>query len=198
MLANGEREAGVTLHHMVARADAGDIVAQKMVSIDDADTALTLYRKLVPAGAAIVREYHPQIVAGTAPRTPQDLAAGSYFGRRRPEDGRIDWQWPARRIFNLVRAVTHPYPGAFCYLGDRKLFILAGAYRKRERGARQARRDNRRRCRRRARSRGGRGQRARIRAQLEGGAEGAARNVAAANLLEGSIVLRSEAPGVSR
>ncbi|HXZ88623.1 MAG TPA: formyltransferase [Candidatus Binataceae bacterium] len=123
MLVNGEREGGVTLHHMVARADAGDIVAQRAVEITDDDDALTLYRKIVPAGAAVVREYHPLIVAGRAPRRPQDLEAGSYFGRRRPEDGRIDWNWPARRIFNLVRAVTHPYPGAFCFVDGRKLYV---------------------------------------------------------------------------
>ncbi|MGC1678329.1 MAG: formyltransferase [Candidatus Binataceae bacterium] len=190
MLANGEREAGVTLHHMVARADAGDIVAQKMVAIDDADTALTLYRKLVPAGAAIVRECHPRIVAGTAPRTPQDLAAGSYFGRRGPEDGRIDWRWPARRIVNLVRAVTHPYPGAFCYLGDCKLFIwnarIANESEKRGEPGEIVAED----------AGGaleiaaGQGSVLVIRTQLEGAAEGAARNVAAAHLLEGPIVLR--------
>ncbi|HUN59590.1 MAG TPA: formyltransferase [Candidatus Binataceae bacterium] len=123
MIANGEREAGATLHHMVARADAGDIVAQRTVAITDDDSALTLYRKIVPVAAAIVREYHPLIVADKAPRQPQILAEGSYYGRRRPEDGRIDWAWPARRIFNLVRAVTHPYPGAFCTAGGRKLFI---------------------------------------------------------------------------
>jgi UDP-4-amino-4-deoxy-L-arabinose formyltransferase/UDP-glucuronic acid dehydrogenase (UDP-4-keto-hexauronic acid decarboxylating) len=123
MIVNGEREAGLTLHHMVARADAGDIVAQRSCAIDDSDTALTLYRKLVPLGAEIVREFHPRIVTGRAPRTKQDLARGSYFGRRRPADGRIDWRWPARRVFNLIRAVTHPYPGAFCYVAGIKLFI---------------------------------------------------------------------------
>ncbi len=123
MLVNGERQAGVTLHHMVARADAGDIVGQRSVAIDDSDTALTLYRKLVPLGVALLIEMHPLIAAGCAPRRPQDLARGSYFGRRRPEDGRIDWRWPARRIFNLVRAVTHPYPGAFCSLDGRKLLV---------------------------------------------------------------------------
>lgn len=127
MIANGEREAGATLHHMVARADAGDIVAQRPVAITDDDTALTLYHKIVPVAAAIVREYHPQIVASRAPRWPQILADGSYYGRRRPEDGRIDWAWPARRIFNLVRAVTHPYPGAFCAADGRKLFIWRSA-----------------------------------------------------------------------
>ena len=123
MIANGEREGGVTLHHMVARADAGDIVAQSAVAIGDDDDALTLYRKIVPLGAALMREYHPLIVAGVAPRRAQDLSSGSYFGRRRPDDGRIDWNWPARRICNLVRAVTHPYPGAFCHVGGRKLYV---------------------------------------------------------------------------
>jgi len=127
MLVNGEREAGVTLHHMVARADAGDIVGQRSVAIDDRDTALTLYRKLVPAGVALLTEMHPLILAGRAPRRAQDLSRSSYFGRRRPEDGRIDWRWPARRIFNLVRAVTHPYPGAFCSLDGSKLLVWESA-----------------------------------------------------------------------
>jgi len=123
MIVNGEREAGVTLHHMVARADAGDIVGQRAVAIDDSDNALTLYRKLVPLGVELIDELHPKIVAGAAPRREMDISQGSYFGRRKPEDGRIDWRWPARRIFNLVRAVTHPYPGAFCFVGGRKLLI---------------------------------------------------------------------------
>src|SRR6266436_6305194 len=123
MLVNGEREAGVTLHQMVARADAGDIVGQRSVAIDDTDNALTLYRKLVPLGVELINEMHPRIVAGNPPRRKMDISKGSYFGRRKPEDGRIDWGWPARRIFNLVRAVTHPYPGAFCFVGGRKLMV---------------------------------------------------------------------------
>jgi methionyl-tRNA formyltransferase len=123
VLVNGERETGVTLHHMVARADAGDIVGQRAVSIDDSDNALTLYRKLVPLGVELIEDLHPKIAAGTAPRRKMDISNGSYFGRRKPEDGRIDWRWPARRIFNLVRAVTHPYPGAFCFVGGQKLLV---------------------------------------------------------------------------
>jgi methionyl-tRNA formyltransferase len=123
VLVNGERETGVTLHRMVARADAGDIVGQRAVAIDDSDNALTLYRKLVPLGVELIDELHSKIVAGTAPRQKMDIAKGSYFGRRKPEDGRIDWRWPARRIFNLVRAVTHPYPGAFCFVRGNKLLV---------------------------------------------------------------------------
>jgi len=127
VLVNGESKTGVTLHHMVAQADAGDIVAQREIPIDDSDTALSLYRKMVPAGADLIRRMHPLIAAGSAPRSPQNLAQGSYFGRRRPEDGRIDWNWPARRVFNLVRGVTHPYPGAFCFADGRKLLVWSAA-----------------------------------------------------------------------
>src|ERR1700674_5831960 len=123
VLVNGERETGVTLHHMVARADAGDIVGQRAGAIDDSDDALTLYRKLVPLGVELVEDLHPKIVAGNPPRRKVDISKGSYLGRRKPEDGRIDWRWPARRIFNLVRAVTHPYPGAFCFASGRKLLV---------------------------------------------------------------------------
>ncbi|MGO9453741.1 MAG: formyltransferase [Candidatus Binataceae bacterium] len=189
VLVNGEKETGVTLHHMVARADAGDIVAQRAVEIEDRDTALTLYRKLVPLGAGLVKEFHPLIASGCAPRRPQDISAGSYFGRRRPEDGRIDWRSPARRIFNLVRAVTHPYPGAFCLLRERKLLVwqaqIADETERRGEpgeivgeaagGALEVA--------------AGEGSILLLRAQYEDGAEGEARNVMAANLLKGTIVL---------
>lgn len=115
VLVNGEKETGVTLHCMVEKADAGDIVAQKAVSIDFADTAHTLYKKLCEQAALLLDEILPMIKAGTAPRIPQDLNSGSYFGGRTAADGRIDWRWPAPRIYNLIRAVTEPYPGAFTF-----------------------------------------------------------------------------------
>lgn len=123
VLVNGETETGVTLHYMVQRADAGDIVAQRRVPIAFEDTARTLYDKIAVAARQVIRETWPLLREGRAPRWPQDLSQGSYFGRRTPEDGRIDWNWPAVRIYNLIRAVTHPYPGAFTFLGGHKLFI---------------------------------------------------------------------------
>lgn len=108
VLVNGERETGVTLHHMTARADAGDIVAQRAIPIAPRETALTLYHKVEEAGIEILATALPLVAEGRAPRTPQDLARSSYFGRRRPEDGRIDWSWPAERIDRLVRAVAPP------------------------------------------------------------------------------------------
>lgn len=122
-LVHGETQGGVTLHHMVRKADAGDIVAQQAVPIDEGDTALTLFRKMEKATEGLLREYIPKILAGTAPRIPQDHSQASYFGGRRPEDGRIDWSWPARRVYNLIRAVTWPYPGAFGFLDEKKVMI---------------------------------------------------------------------------
>ena len=62
----------------------------------------------------VLRRSIQNLVAGKAKLTAQDLAKGSYFGGRKPEDGRIDWSRSAREIHNLVRAVAPPYPGAFC------------------------------------------------------------------------------------
>ena len=123
VLIHDERESGVTLHYMEEKPDRGDIVAQRAVPITDADTALTLFRKLTDAAAALMRETYPLLCAGTASRQPQDHTRASYFGGRRPADGRIDWTQPARTSFNLVRAVTHPYPGAFTTWGGKTLYV---------------------------------------------------------------------------
>jgi methionyl-tRNA formyltransferase len=114
VLIQGETQTGVTLHYMVKKADAGDIVGQRAVPIEGTDTAVSLYRKLCQAAEELLDETLPLMKNGRAPRMPQDISKGSYYGGRRPEDGRIDWRWPAVRIYNLIRAVTDPYPGAFC------------------------------------------------------------------------------------
>jgi methionyl-tRNA formyltransferase len=119
----GERETGVTLHYMELKPDRGDIVAQRAVPINEDDTALTLFRKLTHAAAALMRETYPLLRDGRAPRIPQDHRSASYFGGRKPDDGRIDWSRDAQSIRNLVRAVTHPYPGAFGLWRGRKLLI---------------------------------------------------------------------------
>jgi methionyl-tRNA formyltransferase len=114
MLVHGEERAGVTLHHMVAKADAGDIVDQEAVEVGIDDTALDLYRKLLGAGERVLERNLSAILAGTAPRKAQDESLATTFGGRTPEDGRIDWHWKARRVHDLVRAVSDPWPGAFC------------------------------------------------------------------------------------
>lgn len=120
---NGEKETGVTLHYMTAKADAGDIVAQRRFSIDDNDTARTVFEKAVAAAGEMLDEVLPAIQAGTAPRIAQNDAEATCFGGRKPEDGEIDWTKSATCVRNLIRAVTKPYPGAFSFMGDRKCFF---------------------------------------------------------------------------
>ncbi|WP_174865120.1 bifunctional UDP-4-amino-4-deoxy-L-arabinose formyltransferase/UDP-glucuronic acid oxidase ArnA [Pectobacterium polaris] len=123
VLVNGETQTGVTLHKMVSRADAGDIVAQSVVTIDEEDTALTLHGKCRTAAAALLAQQLPLIRSREITLTPQDESQASYFGRRTAADGLIDWQKSAREINNLIRAVTEPYPGAFTFLGERKVIV---------------------------------------------------------------------------
>ncbi len=122
-LVNGETETGATLHKMVKRPDAGDIVGQQKVAIADNDTALTLHKKVLEAAQAVLKEQLSKLKNGTATFTKQDESQASYFGRRTAADGEILWHKSAKEINNLVRAVTEPYPGAFSYLGQRKLIV---------------------------------------------------------------------------
>ncbi len=123
VLVNGETQTGVTLHHMIKQADAGDIVGQRIVPITDADDVLSLQQKMLQAASDLLAQQLPLIVAGKATRTPQDLSKSSYFGRRTPSDGDIDWCKPAATVRNLIRAVTQPYPGAFSHAGNRKITV---------------------------------------------------------------------------
>ncbi|MBV8876324.1 MAG: formyltransferase [Gammaproteobacteria bacterium] len=109
----GERECGATLHYMVERADAGDIVDSQAVPILLDDDAREVFAKVTVAAESVLARSLPALIAGTAPRRPQPILPGEYFGRRRPEDGRIDWAMSALAIHNLVRAVAPPFPGAF-------------------------------------------------------------------------------------
>jgi methionyl-tRNA formyltransferase len=122
VLVEGEHETGVTLHEMIEKPDAGDIVEQKKVEITFEDDVNSLYTKMTDAARQLVKETLPMLANGSFVRTPQ-TGASSYFGGRKPEDGLIVWQKDACSLYNLTRAVTHPYPGAFTYLKGKKLFI---------------------------------------------------------------------------
>lgn len=120
---NGERETGATLHYMVERADAGDIVDQLAVPILEDDDAREVFGKVTAAAEIVLVRSLPGLIAGTAPHRAQVIEPGQYFGRRTPEDGRIDWSQPAERIHDLVRAVAPPFPGAFTHVDGRIVWI---------------------------------------------------------------------------
>ncbi|MFZ9645773.1 MAG: formyltransferase [Fluviibacter sp.] len=110
---HGETETGATLHVMAEKPDAGDIVAQRAVPIGPDETAGEVFANVTAAAAETLKGVLPQLLKGNVPRSPNNLAEGSYFGGRKPEDGRIHWEQTAQQVYNLIRAVAPPYPGAF-------------------------------------------------------------------------------------
>ena len=121
---HGERESGATLHEMVVKPDAGRIVDQQAVPILPNDSAHDVFGKVTTAAEMVLDRSVPHLVDGTASLREQDLSQGSYFGGRKPADGRIDWQRGAWPVHNLVRAVAPPYPGAFAFADGVELRIL--------------------------------------------------------------------------
>jgi len=120
---HGETETGVTLHEMTAKPDAGGIVARQAVPIGPDETAVEVFARMVDATEAVLKNSLDSLAEGKARLLPNELSSGSYFGRRTPEDGRIDWSRSAKQIHYLVRAVAPPFPGAFCDFQNEKLRI---------------------------------------------------------------------------
>ncbi|WMW82483.1 formyltransferase [Undibacterium cyanobacteriorum] len=126
---HGETETGATLHEMTVKPDAGAIISQIAVPILPDDTAFEVFGKLTVAAEQVLWQALPGILTGSPTRTPNDLSKGSYFGGRKPEDGRIDWSKPANEVYNLHRAVAPPYPGAFFdHAGQRFIIEKARLY----------------------------------------------------------------------
>jgi methionyl-tRNA formyltransferase len=121
---HGEAVTGASLHYMVEKPDAGALVGQEAVPILENDTALDVSLKVADAAQTVLRRSLPRLIAGTAAPVPLDLKKGSYFGRRTPEDGRINWRSSARAIHDLVRAVAPPFPGAFTEVNGCRLGLL--------------------------------------------------------------------------
>jgi methionyl-tRNA formyltransferase len=97
---------------------------QQAVPILPDDTAFEVFNKVTLAAEMALDHILPDLLAGRAVAKPQDLAAGSYFGGRKAEDGRIDWTQPAAKVHNLIRAVAPPYPGAYSDTAKGRLKVL--------------------------------------------------------------------------
>lgn len=124
---NNEKKSGATLHHMVQQFDAGDIVDQEEVSIGATETSKDVLEKATEAAKVVIARQLPSLLTGKAPHYPQDEKLASYYGARTPEDGLINWQQNAKDIFNLIRATTYPYPGAFTEKQGERFYIWWGA-----------------------------------------------------------------------
>jgi len=122
-LLNDERQTGVTMHHLTDTIDAGDVISRETVPIDFHDTWSDVQDRLAAATDLLLARELPAVLAGRASRHPQDERLARTFPRRRPEDGRFTWDQPARRIYNMIRALVLPHPGAF-YLEDGRTIVV--------------------------------------------------------------------------
>lgn len=120
---HGEQQTGNTMIVLEPGADEGDIVAQRTIEISEDDDCATIYEKVSLTECDMLREVLPLIREGRMPRRKQDSSEATVMPKRRPEDGLIDWSWSSRRLYNWIRALTSPYPGAFSCLSGRKIII---------------------------------------------------------------------------
>jgi methionyl-tRNA formyltransferase len=126
---SGLARTGVTLFEITdPTADSGPIVGQAEIEIAAYETAATLYEKTADAHVELVRRLVPQLVAGTAPRIPQDPRRASAWPKRTPADGIIDWETRAPHLDAWVRAQTRPYPGAFTFLGEERIVVWRATF----------------------------------------------------------------------
>lgn len=110
---NNETVTGVTAHLIDEGCDTGDIIDQHEISIEPEDTGFTILEKFKPVYISIVDRVLENYNQGDLNFTTQNENKATFFGKRVPTDGKIDWNWSAERIVNWVRAQAFPYPGAY-------------------------------------------------------------------------------------
>lgn len=120
---NGETETGVTLFEVTDEVDAGDIVDQRAVEIGYTDTIADVVGRVTGAYLKMIEDNFCSLLSGNARLRPQNHAEATYTCKWMPADAQIDWRKSAESIYNLVRATSRPYPGAFTYLDGRKLTV---------------------------------------------------------------------------
>lgn len=122
-LIDDDRETGVTIHRMSEGFDEGEVLAQGRVPIHFTDTWVDVRDRIGEATEALLARELPRLLAGDLRGEPQDEARATHRPRRTPDDGRIDWTAPALEIYNLIRALVAPHPGAFYEHDGRRLVL---------------------------------------------------------------------------
>lgn len=126
-IAMGERVTGNTMLMLVPEADRGDIVDQREVPIGPDDTCADVYARVGAAGAAMLGAHLRALLAGRAPRRPQQDSLADLLPKRTPDMGITVWDRPARAVHDWIRALTLPYPGAYSLLRGRPLMLWRSA-----------------------------------------------------------------------
>ena len=120
---NNEKETGITAHVIDEGCDTGDIIKQVKVKINQEDTGASILEKYKELYIPLAESVLSDFTLNALNFIKQDESKATYFGKRTPEDGRIDWNWSAERIINWVRAQAYPYPGSFTYYNNNKIII---------------------------------------------------------------------------
>ena len=123
VLINGEEETAVNLFYLDEKVDSGDIIESKKVKINYNDDINSLYNKCIIAFKEMMRETIPKLEDRSYKTVKQDESKATYTCARNPQDGLIDWNWDSRKIYNFVRALTYPFPGAYTYLNGNRMII---------------------------------------------------------------------------
>jgi len=122
---NGETYTGGTLFEIAEAVDSGPIIDQQKVMIGELDTIQTVMDRVTETYIDLLEKHLPDLLRNAAPRLPQDHTKATYTCKRIPEDNLIDWVLSSAAVYNLIRAVTQPYPGAFTFLNGRRLKVWA-------------------------------------------------------------------------
>ncbi|KAB8194437.1 hypothetical protein FH608_014495 [Nonomuraea phyllanthi] len=114
--------SAVSLFFLDEGADTGDLIAQREFTISRRDDVTAVYRKVTEINVDLLATYIPLLLQGRVVARAQG-PGGSWWEKRRPEDGLIDWARPAPELYDWVRALAAPYPGAFTSLSGRRLYV---------------------------------------------------------------------------
>lgn len=120
---NGEDHTGVSLFEIADGVDEGDIIAQERVPIGPDDTIAAVMEQVTHTYLDLLEQNLDNLLRGTAPRYPQDHSRATYTTKRLPEDNLIDWSGPTEQAFNLIRATSTPYSGAYTFLDGQKIRV---------------------------------------------------------------------------
>jgi len=122
-LIKGYNKSALTFFFIDEGTDNGDIIIQRTIPLTLEDTAKTFYDKIIRVGKQCLEEMIPLLLQDKLPRKSQDHSLATYLPRRKPEDGIIDWNKSSFELYNWIRGLTRPFPGAFTLVKGAKMYV---------------------------------------------------------------------------
>jgi methionyl-tRNA formyltransferase len=126
-LIRGERETGNTLQWLGDAVDGGEVIDITRIAITPYDSCQSIYEQVAESNRVMILDLLPKLLNGERPATPQLHSDEPLLSRRRPADGRLDWSAGSAGVYDFVRALTRPYPGAFSRLQGERWTIWSSA-----------------------------------------------------------------------